>query len=127
MPATVVVVHNEPGLRELALGTLREAGIEAVGFNDPMAALDAIEADPRVRVLVTRMNFGAGTLNGVALARMLRIKRPCVRTVFVAQRENEEHADGVGEFLALPMDPLHLADVVARLLMLRMEAAGADL
>ena len=82
---------------------------------------------PRVRVLVTRMNFGAGKLNGVALARMLMVKRPCVKTVFVAQPENEEHADGVGEFLPSPMDPLHLTDVVARLLMVRIEAAGAAL
>lgn len=40
----------------------------------PIAALDAIEATSRVRVVVTRVDFGEGKLNGAALARMLRVK-----------------------------------------------------
>ena len=41
-----------------------------------MAALEAIEVSSRVRVLVRRVLFGPGKPNAVALARMLRIKRP---------------------------------------------------
>ena len=116
MPTPVLVVHNEKALRELALGTLHSAGLSAVGFGDPMTALDAIEADPRVRVLVTRVNFGNGKLNGVALARMVAVKRPGVKTVFIAESEYQPYIEGVGEFLPLPLNHHHLVDVVARLL-----------
>ena len=44
-----------------------------------MAALDAIETDSRVRVLVTCVEFRPGKPHGVALARMVRIKRPGTR------------------------------------------------
>jgi DNA-binding NtrC family response regulator len=116
MPAPVLVVHDEIGTRELALEALRAGGLEAVGFSDPMHALDAIEADSRVRVLVTRIDFGEGRLNGLALARMLLVKRFDVKTVFIARPEYEKFAEGVGEFLTFPLNPYHLVDVVARML-----------
>ncbi|MGC1411887.1 MAG: hypothetical protein WA864_23410 [Acetobacteraceae bacterium] len=68
----MLVVRND----ELAVSALREAGLEALGFEEPMAALEAIEVSSRVRVLVRRVLFGPGKPNAVALARMLRIKRP---------------------------------------------------
>ena len=116
MPAPVLVVHDETGTRELALEALRAAGLHAVGFSDPMEALAAIEADSRVRVLVTRINFGTRTLNGLALARMLLAKRRGVKTVFIARAEYEQFAADVGEFLSPPLNPHHLVDVVGRLL-----------
>jgi DNA-binding NtrC family response regulator len=81
MPAPVLVVHDDAGTCDLAVATLNTAGLTAVGFADPVRALDAIEADSRVRVLVTRVDFGVGKLNGAALARILRIKRPGVNAV----------------------------------------------
>jgi DNA-binding NtrC family response regulator len=44
MPAPVLVVHDEQNTRELTVSALREASLEAVGFEDPIAALDAIDA-----------------------------------------------------------------------------------
>jgi DNA-binding NtrC family response regulator len=116
MPAPVIVVHDGIGTRALALEALRAAGLEAIGFSSPMEALDAIEADSRVRVLVTRINFGEGKLNGLALGRMLLTKRLGVKTVFVDHAGYEHFAADIGEFLASPLNPHHLVDVVARLL-----------
>ena len=116
MAAPIAVVHNDPKLQELITFTLRAAGHHTAEFDDPATALEALEGDPRVRVLVTRMNFGSGKLNGVALARMLRLKRPGLKTVFVGLPENAEHAERVGEFLPLPLNPEHLAHLVASLL-----------
>lgn len=116
MPAPVLVVHNEFGTRELALTALRAAGREAAGFENPMTALDAIEADSRVRVLVTGVDFGDGKLNGVALALMVKAKRPGLQAVFVASLEDHPHTEGVGDVLPTPLDPQALVDVVGRLL-----------
>jgi DNA-binding NtrC family response regulator len=95
MPAAVLVVHNEPNTRELAVTALRAAFLDVIGFDDPMAALNAIEDDTRIRVLVTRVAFGAGKLNGVALARMVRVKRPGTKVVFVARAEKSSHTEGL--------------------------------
>ena len=116
MPAPVLVVHDEQETRELAVTTLRAAYLGVVGFEDPMAALDAIETDSRVRVLVTRVVFGPGKPNGVALARMVRLKRPGTKVVFVARAENEPHTEGLGVLLPRPLNPDILVATVGRLL-----------
>jgi DNA-binding NtrC family response regulator len=116
MPALVLVAHDDTPTRELAVAALNATGITAGGFHDPMAALDAIEDDSLVRVLVTRVDFGAGKLNGVALARMIKRKRPDVQVLFLALVENREHTEGLGEFLPMPIDPYLLLDAVGRLL-----------
>jgi DNA-binding NtrC family response regulator len=119
MPAAVLVVHNEQSTRELAVSALRAAYIEAVGFADPMVALDAIEASSRVRVLVTRVMFGPNKLNGVALARMVRVKWPGTKVMFVALEEYAPHTEGLGVFLPMPLNPDIFVATVSRLLVAR--------
>jgi DNA-binding NtrC family response regulator len=116
MPAPVVVVHDEDDMREQALGALRGAGHGVIGLSDPTAALNAIEATSRVRVVVTRVDFGAGKLNGVALARMLKVKRLGVKMVFVGLAEILQFADGLGACLPVPLDTEALVETVTRLL-----------
>lgn len=81
-----------------------------------MAALDAIESEPGLRVLVTRISFGAGKPNGAALARMAREKRPGTKIVFVAREENAFFTEGLGAYLRAPVDSGHLVETVGRLL-----------
>jgi DNA-binding NtrC family response regulator len=119
MPAAVLVVHDERSTRELAVSALRAAFLEAVGFTDPLAALDAIEASSQVRVLVTRVMFGPDQLNGIALARMVRMKRPGIKLVFVAREEYAPHAEGLGVFLPRPLNPDIFVATVSRLLIAR--------
>jgi len=116
MSAPVLVAHDEQETRELAVIALHAAFLEVAGFDDPMAALDAIATDSRVRVLVTSVDFGPGKPHGVALARMVRIKRPSTRVVFVARAEYEPHAEGLGVFLPMPLNPDILVATVSRLL-----------
>ena len=116
MPAPVLVVHEDPDTRELALSALRASGHEAVAFADPIVALDAIEADSRLRVLVTCATFPAGKPNGVSLGRMVKVKRPGVKIVFLAALEDHPFTEGVGEALPLALDPQILVDTVGRLL-----------
>ena len=98
------------------MGALSEARLPAVGFDDPMTVLAAIQAETRLRVLITRLNFGRGKLNGAALARMLRHNKQDVRTVFVGRPKNRVHVESEGEFLPMPIDAFILVETVARLL-----------
>jgi DNA-binding NtrC family response regulator len=45
MPAPVLVVHDDAHTRDLSGAALNAAGLVAVGFLQPMAALAAIETD----------------------------------------------------------------------------------
>jgi CheY-like chemotaxis protein len=119
MPAPVVVVHNETDTRELAVIALQAAGHEVADFTDPMQALNAVRASGRARVLVTRIDFGPGQLNGVALAQMVRAKQRSIRALFIGRPENQHHTEGVGQFLPVPLDPQALVDAADRLLSAR--------
>ena len=116
MPAPVLVVHHESNVRETLLFVIRAEGHEAVGFDDPLRVLGAPEADSRVRVLVTCVDFEPGKLNGVALANMLRNKRHAVKVLFVGRREHERYTGGIGEFMRQPVEPRVVAEAVDRLL-----------
>ena len=70
MPATIVIVHDDPEFAEPALATLHAAGYDVVAFSDFMSGIDALEHPKRIELLITRVRFPAGTPNGAALARM---------------------------------------------------------
>ena len=93
--------------------------MKRLGSKDPLAALAAIKASSRVRVLVTGVMFGTGKLHGVALARMVRVKRPRTKVVFVAREEYAPHAEGLGVFLPMPLNPDIFVATVSRLLVAR--------
>ncbi len=95
MPASVLIVHREPDALEMLLQAVRKAGHDAAAFSDPLSALSAIEVDSRVRVLITRLDFGPGKLNGLALARMLRLRKSEVAVIFVGRPEKASSTDSV--------------------------------
>jgi DNA-binding NtrC family response regulator len=116
MPARVVVVHDEPEFADQLVGALRLAGHDVAAFIDPMVALDVLEAASVIKVLITRVEFPPGKPNGVALARMTRIKRPDVRVVFTADPEFAAQADGLGVFVPAPINIVDVVGIVGRLL-----------
>jgi DNA-binding NtrC family response regulator len=116
MPAPIIVVHDEPAVRDAAITALEGAGHECAGFADPMTALDAIDDNSRLQLLVTRVDFGKGRLNGAALVRMLQARRPSIKAVFVALPENERHTTDLGTFVAMPLDPPTLVEAVRQAL-----------
>jgi DNA-binding NtrC family response regulator len=109
MPARVVVVHDDPDFGMSVAVALKVAGYDAAMFSDPMIALDALDAASRIEMLITRIVFPPGKPNGVALARMARAKRRSIRVLFTAGAEFAWLMDGLGEFLAAPVE---VADVV---------------
>ena len=116
MPATIVIVHDDPEFAEPALATLRAAGYDVVAFPDSMAGIDALEHPKRIELLITRVRFPAGTPNGAALARMARLKRPGIKVLFTSFPEVRQHTEGLGEFLPRPISPDELLETVSRML-----------
>jgi DNA-binding NtrC family response regulator len=116
VPARVVVVHDETDFSDRAVTALGFAGYDVVAFADPMAALNALDTAERVEVLITRVEFEPGKINGVALALMARTKRPGIKVVFAALQEFEHHAAGLGEFMPAPVSVSELVETVRQLL-----------
>jgi len=116
MPARIVIVHDEPDFADPLTAALKLAGHDVAMFMDPAVGWDALDAARRVELLITRINFSPGKPNGISLARMARYKRPSIRVVFTARPEFAQHADGLGEFLSMPVNVPDIVQVVERLL-----------
>ncbi len=116
MPARIVVVHDEAEFTDEVVSALLHAGWEAVGFLDPMAALDALGRAHDIELLITRVRFGLGKPHGISLALMARHRRPKIKLLFTALPEYEAEAIKMGAFLPLPIDMPELLTVVAGLL-----------
>jgi DNA-binding NtrC family response regulator len=116
MTARLFIVHDDPAFSQEVRAALQAAGHTVADFDDPMVALDALESAHQIELLITRANFGPGKLNGIALARMARIKQPDVRVLFTAIPEYESHAEGLGEFLSAPVHVDDVVEVAERLL-----------
>ncbi|MEJ0017422.1 MAG: response regulator [Acetobacteraceae bacterium] len=112
MPARVVVVHDDQQFIRATVTALEAAGYDVSSFTDTMSALDALQDAQRFDVLVTRVRFGPGQPNGVALARMAKLQRPTIRILFAALPDTQEFTEGLGDFLAAPVDPDDLVRAV---------------
>lgn len=103
MPAPVVVVLLDEEFSHVAAEGLRKMGYETICLFDLMVALDALEKASRIELLVTGLDFGPRRPNGIALARMARLKRPGIKVLFIGPGNLAHHANELGEFLALPV------------------------
>ena len=103
MPASIVVVHDDLQFREFVVTALLEAGYDTKAFTGSMAVIEALEAAQRIELLITRVRFPEGTPHGVSLASMALTKKRGVQVLFVAQEENREYTEGLGEFLSVPV------------------------
>ncbi len=115
MLPVVFVVHDDRDTRAQIIAALHAAGYDVVSFDDPMAALSEIEEVPDLPIVVTRIDFGQGRLNGVALARMLKSKRRGIKVIFVGLPKNLEHVRDLGVGLPVPLDADALVQAVAKL------------
>ena len=107
----IVLVHDDLEFGIQLTAALTMAGYLVMAFTDPMRALDRLDADPHVKMLITRAQFPAGKPNGITLARMARVKRAGIRVLLVAKPEYSSHAEGSGAFMPTPIG---VHDVVAR-------------
>jgi DNA-binding NtrC family response regulator len=116
MPASVVIVHDDPAFLEEASFALRQVGHDVVTFVDPLIAFAALEVARSVEVLITRSAFARDMPNGLSLALAGRSQRPGLRIVFTALPDYKRFTEGIGEFLPFPVDVPKLVETVTRLM-----------
>lgn len=103
MPARILLVLDEPGFGEKAAQLLSGAGYDVAAISDPHAALDALEGARTIELLVTCADYGPNRPNGIALARMARLKRPGIKVIFVGTEDTAHLTENLAGFLRIPV------------------------
>ncbi|BDT60463.1 histidine kinase [Massilia varians] len=79
---TIVLIEDEPALREIVEEVLREAGYRVLTAHDGPTGLQILNSDTRVDLLVTDVGLPGG-LNGRQVADAARLQRPGLKVLFV--------------------------------------------
>jgi nitrogen-specific signal transduction histidine kinase len=113
--ATVLVIEDEPAVRELVLDMLAELGYGALEAGDGAAALKILRSGERVDLLLT--DLGLPGMNGRALADAARELRPDLKVLFITgYAENASIARGfLGPGMAMVTKPFPIAALAARI------------
>ena len=112
-----MIVHDEPDFVDEVASILKSGEDDVATYANPAAALDALESAERIELLVSCVDFGPGKLNGVALARMARARRPEIDVLLIGPLELAQDAGGLGHFLREPVSPWELMTTIERLLL----------
>jgi len=114
---TVLVAEDEPMVREIVTGALRDLGYRVIEAGDGIEALAAADAAPPLTLLVT--DVAMPRMGGRELAARLRGRFPGLRTLFVSGYTDGELGDACDPataFLPKPFRSSELATAVRGLL-----------
>ena len=101
--AVVLLVEDEPFVRELGAMILSDAGYIVIEAANAADALVALEAAPEVELLFTDVQM-PGALDGLALARQVHERWPDVRLLVASGRirPSQDEIPDDGRFIAKP-------------------------
>lgn len=97
----VLIVEDEPLIREIAVTAIADAGFDVVEASTAQEALDILGQRTDVGVLFTDVNM-PGSLDGLALARMVHDQWPDIKLVVTSGRPLPSPTLDDGQFLAKP-------------------------
>jgi DNA-binding NtrC family response regulator len=100
---TVLVVEDEPLLRELSVLELQEAGYDVIEAPTAVDALAVLVSGVAIAVVFTDVNM-PGDLNGLELAEQVRERWPQVRLIVTSGGGQVGHSDvrPPGRFIPKP-------------------------
>jgi DNA-binding NtrC family response regulator len=81
--ATIMVVDDETGIRDLLVEWLGEEGYAVHAASTPAAALALLDRTPEVTLLLTDVVMPGG-LNGFDLARRARVRHPALKVIYIS-------------------------------------------
>ncbi len=79
---TVLVVEDEPDIRELLVELLEEAGYVVLAAADGVSAMRILQSDPKLDLLLSDVGLPGG-MNGRQLADAARVARPSLKVLFL--------------------------------------------
>ena len=116
---TILLVEDEPELLTLASRFLTELGYRVVSAPNGAAALDALNREPTIDLVLTDVVMPGG-VSGLDLATAIRSRRPDTRVLFVSGYADEElsdaRPDAAEQIITKPYDRRVLAKAVQQAL-----------
>jgi CheY-like chemotaxis protein len=83
MTATIMVVEDEPEIRDLVVASLEVEGFQVLCAEDANDALQQLDAHPEVDLLFTDIVM-PGDLHGYDLARQARARKPQIKLLYTS-------------------------------------------
>lgn len=113
---SILVVDDDEAFRDATARLLRSAGYGVSTAPDHRLALEILEREDPVDVLILDIVM-PDRVNGFALARMARLRRPALKVIYITgfdiPRANDE---ALGPIIRKPLDNDQLLDELARLI-----------
>lgn len=112
-PVAVLIVEDEALIRMMIAEELDDAGIAVFEASDASEALALFDQHPQIDVLFTDINI-PGAMNGFALARSVRAKRPDMKIYLASGRERPDDKElPVGAtFIGKPYNVRQIAELI---------------
>ncbi|WP_343074116.1 response regulator [Microvirga zambiensis] len=108
---TVLVVEDDPAVRQVALSTIRSLGFEAIEAASADEALRLLKADGHVRLVFSDVRM-PGELNGIDLAHLIKQETPDIRVLLTTGYvDGDETIDDVD----LLYKPYQTSDLAAKI------------
>jgi two-component system, cell cycle sensor histidine kinase and response regulator CckA len=117
----ILLVDDHDAFRYVATKILENAGFAVTAAPDHREALDVLDGDSHVDLLLTDVIFPKGRIHGFALARIARMRRRDIKVLYITGYDGSE-AEAFGKVLHKPISNEQLIDQV-RLALARVEAS----
>jgi CheY-like chemotaxis protein len=115
-PARILLVDDDLAFGNAIARVLRTAGFEVFLAPDYRLALEDLESTRMIDLLITDIVM-PDRVNGVALSRMARMRRPAVKVIYMTAYDIPGLEDeAIGPVLRKPIDDDHLVAEVRRAL-----------
>ena len=112
----ILLVEDDETCREAYIRILRKAGYDVSSATDFRVALEVLEAERPVDLLMVDIVM-PGSVNGIALSRMARMRRRDIKVLYVTgYRIPGVERAALGPILQKPVDDALLVSEVARAL-----------
>ncbi len=81
--ARILLVEDDPAFAYTVSRFLRADGHEVVTYDGPIEALEELESDRRIDLLVTDVRLAEGMPHGFSLGRMAKLRRADLPIIFI--------------------------------------------
>src|SRR5437763_12625245 len=116
LPPRILLVDDDPAFGDATAKVLRGAGFEVFVAPDYRLALEELESTRTIDLLITDIVMPQ-RVNGIALSRMARMRRPALKVIYVTAYDIPGVEDeAIGPVLRKPIEEAWFVEEVRRVL-----------
>jgi hypothetical protein len=108
----VLVVDDDPAFRRFVARALEGNGFCVTPAEGFAPAIEIIEQDQTIDLLITDVGLGAGNPHGVTLCNMARLRRRHLKAILMSGSYDVQHAAQYGDPVAVLQKPFTAARLV---------------